>query len=227
VNDVLEVLSAYPHAETLLRILLAGVLGGAVGYEREQANRPAGFRTNILVCVGAALVMLTGEHIHNHYGGNTDPARLGAQVISGIGFLGAGTILRSGFHVRGLTTAASLWAVSCVGLACGAGFYVGAFAAAVTVCATLISLKHVEKRFADRNSHKMLTIRARDVNITLPEIQAVFAKFGVEFRYINYIRGDANGDLSARIAVKIQAHCAPQFCDELRKVEGVHRVSLE
>jgi putative Mg2+ transporter-C (MgtC) family protein len=109
--------------EILLRMVLAAALGGFIGYEREHLNRPAGFRTHILVCVGAALVMMTSQYLAYRYPGDTiDLSRLGAQVISGIGFLGAGTIIRDGFNVRGLTTAASLWAVSCVGIAVGSGY---------------------------------------------------------------------------------------------------------
>ena len=95
--------------DILIRIVLAGVLGGIIGIERESINRPAGFRTHILVCVGSALVMITSQYIFFHYSSqvNLDTARMGDQVISGIGFLGAGTIVRKGFNVKGLTTAAS------------------------------------------------------------------------------------------------------------------------
>jgi putative Mg2+ transporter-C (MgtC) family protein len=131
--------------EAFVRLALAGVFGGIVGFEREHSHRPAGFRTHILVSVGSALVMLTSGFIFKQYEGltNLDPARLGAQVISGIGFLGAGTILREGFSVRGLTTAASLWAVSCIGLAVGIGYYEGAVIATIFIMITLYMLKKV------------------------------------------------------------------------------------
>src|SRR5690606_893530 len=109
------------------------LLGGLIGIEREIGNRPAGFRTHTLVCIGSSLVMLTSEFLIGAYADISipDPARLGAQVISGIGFLGAGTIIKDGSRVRGLTTAASLWVVACIGIAIGAGFYWGAIVAAV------------------------------------------------------------------------------------------------
>ena len=115
--------------DAVIKMILAVVFSGVIGYEREHSHRPAGFRTHILVAVGSALVMMTSKYVFLEYQGlvNVDPTRLGAQVISGIGFLGAGTILREGFSVKGLTTAASLWAVSCIGLAVGAGYYLGAF----------------------------------------------------------------------------------------------------
>ena len=110
------------------RLVLATLLGGFVGYEREMHNRWAGFRTHILVCVGSCLIMITSIHLSQaHIGlGNADPGRLAAQVVSGIGFLGAGTILHSSSHIRGLTTAANLWMIAGVGLAVGCGLYLPA-----------------------------------------------------------------------------------------------------
>ena len=109
-----------------LRLVLSLLCGGILGFERGRKRRPAGFRTYMLVCMGATLVMITNQYLSETYGG-TDPARMGAQVISGIGFLGAGTIIVTGRNrVKGLTTAAGLWAAACVGLSIGIGFYSGA-----------------------------------------------------------------------------------------------------
>ena len=127
--------------DAFVKLGLAALLSGIIGYEREHSHRPAGFRTHILVSVGSALVMLTSVYIAKDQGMVTDVTRMSAQVISGIGFLGAGTILREGFSVKGLTTAASLWAVACIGIAVGAGFYAGAFVATVVIYLTLNSLK--------------------------------------------------------------------------------------
>ncbi|NLY17774.1 MAG: MgtC/SapB family protein [Clostridiaceae bacterium] len=130
----------------LLRLFVAAILGGIVGIERENQKRAAGLRTHILVSLGSALVMVTSEYMFKAYSGLTDidPARLGAQVISGIGFLGAGTIIKQGTSVRGLTTAASLWAVACIGLATGTGFYTAAVIAAAIVFLTLVFLRKFE-----------------------------------------------------------------------------------
>lgn len=107
----------------LLRLCLATLCGGIIGIERGRKGRTAGFRTHVLVCIGSALTVLTNQYMMQYFG-NGDPARLGAQVINGIGFLGAGTIIVTGRHkVKGLTTAAGLWASACMGLAIGAGFY--------------------------------------------------------------------------------------------------------
>lgn len=116
----------------LVRMLLAMLLGGFLGTEREHKHRPAGLRTYMIVCLASALVMLTGEFIFEKYG-TGDPTRLAAQVISGIGFLGAGTIIVTSRQVIGLTTAAGLWASACIGLAAGAGYYLGAVLCGVMV----------------------------------------------------------------------------------------------
>lgn len=123
--------------EIALRLLLACVFGGIVGFQRERHDSPAGFRTYILVSLGSALIMVLSMYGFSDFTSTGDPARLAAQVVSGIGFLGAGTILRDGVSVKGLTTAASLWVVSAIGLAAGAGFYYSSFLVTVLVFITL------------------------------------------------------------------------------------------
>ena len=111
----------------MIRMLLAVLCGSIIGIEREFKRRPAGFRTHILICMGASITTLTSEYLLLVMNMNTDPARLGAQVIAGIGFIGAGTIIVTRHQrVKGLTTAAGLWAVAIVGLCIGSGFYEGA-----------------------------------------------------------------------------------------------------
>ena len=137
IEPVREILDAF------LRILLAALLSGIIGYEREHSHRPAGFRTHILVAIGSTLVMLTAVYMNKSAPNATlDVSRMSASVITGIGFLGAGTILREGFSVKGLTTAASLWAVACIGTAVGGGYTTGAVVATVVIYFTLNSLKH-------------------------------------------------------------------------------------
>lgn len=126
--------------EVCLRLLCAMIVGMVIGIEREHTHRPAGMRTHILVALGSCVVMIIGNLISTQYqalGSTPDPTRLGAQVISGISFLGAGTILREGVNVKGLTTAASLWTVACLGLAAGAGYYVVAIIGMLLVFVTL------------------------------------------------------------------------------------------
>jgi putative Mg2+ transporter-C (MgtC) family protein len=134
-----------------LRLLLAVLLGGVIGLERGVNNHPAGFRTHILVCVGSTLAMLTDQYIFQFLTPAADPARLGAQVITGVGFLGVGTILVTGKHkIKGLTTAAGLWASACLGLALGIGFYSGAIIAGILIFVSLALLPKVENYFLNR-----------------------------------------------------------------------------
>lgn len=132
----------------IVRFIFALVCGGAIGLERGRRGRAAGFRTHILVCLGSAMATMIGQYIVEilHFDG--DPARLGAQVISGIGFLGVGTILVTGkTHVRGLTTAAGLWSTATVGLAIGIGFYEAAIICTLLLCFTIIVLQYLDHLF--------------------------------------------------------------------------------
>src|SRR5690606_36526498 len=182
--------------ESILRLMLAAALGGFIGYEREHTNRPAGFRTHILVCVGAALVMIVSQYLVYQFPGYTvDPSRLGAQVISGIGFLGAGTILRDGFNVRGLTTAASLWAVSCVGIAVGSGFYAGAVVATIFVFLTLITLKKAEIRFSRRSRYRTFIVESENVSGQIGQVTNLLESSGIEIRNIQLYKSKDNAQM--------------------------------
>src|SRR5690554_1161951 len=130
----------------IIRLLLAGLMGGIIGLERESHGRPAGLRTHIIVSLGSCLIMLVSIYDFED-AGNRDPARLAAQVISGIGFLGAGTILREGATIIGLTTAASLWVVAGIGLAMGGGFYLGGVATTILAVCTLAFLDKIENKW--------------------------------------------------------------------------------
>lgn len=161
--------------DAFVKLGLAALLSGIIGYEREHSHRPAGFRTHILVAVGSALVMLTSVYISERYNSGEDITRMSAQVISGIGFLGAGTILREGFSVKGLTTAASLWAVSCIGIAVGAGFISGALVATLVIYLTLNSLK----RFIVKGSAgKLIFVEIKDVGVQVPLITKTIRQCG-------------------------------------------------
>ena len=131
----------------LQRLLIVTVIAGLIGFERERHGRAAGFRTHILVGVGSCLIMLTGIDLMTTLpnGAGIDPTRMASQVISGIGFLGAGTIIRFGGSVRGLTTAASLWAAGGIGLAVGAGFLRGAVITGVVVFVVLFFFSPIER----------------------------------------------------------------------------------
>lgn len=140
---------AWLRPDLLLRLILAAVLGGVVGLEREVSGKPAGFRTNLLICVGAALLTdlsVSISRLADPLQTAADPARIAAQIVSGIGFLGAGTIIQSRGSVVGLTTAATLWVVSAIGIGVGAGAYVEAVGTTLLVIIALIVLGRVEAR---------------------------------------------------------------------------------
>ena len=133
-----------------LRIVLSLVIGGILGLERGRKNRPAGFRTYILVCLGSTLVMMTNQYVYQVFG-TSDPTRMGAQVISGIGFLGAGTIMVTGRQqIKGITTAAGMWSAACCGLAIGIGFYEGAIVGGIVV---FLIMEFLEKMDGVIRSH--------------------------------------------------------------------------
>ena len=136
--------------EVLLRLFVAAALGGAIGVERELRERQAGLRTHLVVSVGAALFTLVSAYGFAGFGGKVDPTRIAAQIVSGIGFLGAGAIIRQGLSVRGLTTAASLWLVAAIGMAAGAGYWQGAVIATAGALITLGPLRVLTFRIVSR-----------------------------------------------------------------------------
>lgn len=140
-EQVMEVLQEINAVSITIRLGLAILFGGIIGYDRGKKRRPAGFRTHILVCIGSALVMMTSQYVTEAMHYNSDPTRMGAQVVSGIGFLGVGTILiTSKQQVKGLTTAAGLWASACMGLAIGIGFYEGAILGGAAILGSMTIL---------------------------------------------------------------------------------------
>lgn len=188
----------------IIRLLEACLLGGIIGFEREHLHRPAGFRTHILVCVGSALVMITSEFIYNKFSMNVnvDPARLGAQVISGIGFLGAGTIIKEGINVKGLTTAASLWAVSCVGIAVGIGFYSGAFIATVIIFLTLVVIGKVQRKRTSRRNIS-LCIHTLVKRGEVRELTNIIEELGVSVLNAEFISSERDGGMILRYIIQL------------------------
>lgn len=150
-------------SELFFRLILSCLLGGIIGYERQSRRKSAGLRTNVLVCLGACLIMVLSQELYQNVEGrtNADPARLAAQVVSGIGFLGAGAIMKEGLTVTGLTTAACLWVVAGVGLAAGCGFYSGALITTALVFVTLGSLSRLDE-WVDHEKNLGLSIHTVD-----------------------------------------------------------------
>ncbi|GAA0180007.1 hypothetical protein SH2C18_27770 [Clostridium sediminicola] len=185
------------YYEVIVRLALAILIGGIVGYEREYKNRPAGFRTHILVCVGATVVSMIqiydmkviirqiAENPQLAGALKADIGRLGAQVVTGVGFLGAGTIIRDKGSVKGLTTAASLWTVACIGLAVGLGYYFLSIVSTVAVFIALVSLKKVEARLIDKRKMVRLQIEYFGKEF-IRAMQECFESNGVKIKNIEF-----------------------------------------
>lgn len=192
-----------------LRLLLAVALGGVIGLERGANKHPAGFRTHILVCVGAALAMLTNQFIHINFEPVVDPSRLGAQVITGVGFLGVGTILVTGrYKIRGLTTAAGLWASACIGLAVGIGFYSGAIMAAALVLISLGVLPRLEAMFYQHSRTLSIYIEIDSIKNFKPLVHAI-KEMGVSVSEAHLDKSALNmeGAAAVNLSVRLPKKC--------------------
>lgn len=158
----LEMLNDFNAVSVVVRIVLAMFLGGLIGIEREKSKRPAGFRTHILVCVGSCMTALIGLFVWSETGSTADPLRISAQVISGIGFLGVGTILvKEHDHITGLTTAAGLWTTAAIGIACGYGFYIVALIGTPVVAVTAAILYKFEARGRKKNRKRTFYVEVQ------------------------------------------------------------------
>ncbi|TJY38962.1 MgtC/SapB family protein [Cohnella pontilimi] len=221
--------------ELTLRILSALVIGGLIGLEREFGDHAAGFRTHILVCLGSALIMLLSIYGFSAFVGEqnvrADPARLAAQVISGIGFLGAGTILRNGTSISGLTTAASLWVVAALGLAVGAGFYYGALLTTLLVLISLFVLNKLEKIFSSKRRMIDLTMVLDESAGGIASAMGLLKPFGAVITGLTAVtdpEGKETPIIELQVRMKnmlLEKH--PEFLNELRSVKGMKKVSYQ
>lgn len=216
------------NMELLIRLALACLLGGLIGIEREKNRHPAGFRTHILVCVGSTLIMLCNIYIFEEYKSysNIDPARFGAQVISGIGFLGAGTILKEGVTVKGLTTAASLWSVAGIGLAIGLGFYTGALFATMLVLVTLVVFSRFEERIYGSRKSTLLRIKTLDRPGQIGRIGTELGKCNLKICDISM---EVSDEYSVLLKVKVNKTgeiLMPDVLECLSKIEGVQNIEV-
>jgi putative Mg2+ transporter-C (MgtC) family protein len=177
--------------DIVIRLCLAFVAGGIIGFERSSRRQVAGLRTHILITVGAACLMLLSIWIpQNFFSTSSDPTRIAAQVVSGMGFLGAGAIIRLGNNTKGLTTAASLWLVAAIGMTIGAGMYVAAVTSVALALIALIALSHLERRIFPDIRSKLLELHY--THCEEPDSEAIleiFKKFGIESHSININQG--------------------------------------
>jgi putative Mg2+ transporter-C (MgtC) family protein len=210
--------------EVLFRLFLAMLFGGVIGYERESAHRPAGLRTNLLVCLGAALIVLFESFYHEMNPGTTDNLRMAAQVVTGIGFLGAGTIIQTRSHVIGLTTAATLWVTAGIGMAIGGGFYYAAGASLIFVLLSLRLLKLLENHLTVKNG-RVLMIAGESKGDFAKKLQESLSKLKIPVWDMKIsVDSRCFVEASLRIPGNIDIDL---LIAELMKIEGVHKVTTE
>ncbi|SDZ90676.1 MgtC/SapB family protein [Selenomonas ruminantium] len=220
--------------ELFLRLVLSCILGGIIGYERQSRRKSAGLRTNVLVCLGSCLIMVMSIGLYQDVEGktNADPARLAAQVVSGIGFLGAGAIMKEGLSVTGLTTAACLWVVAGVGLAVGAGFYTGALISTGLVFVTLGRLSRLDD-WVDHEKNLSLNIHTVDRPGQLMRISRCLEDLQLRVRGVKVNAADdemeEGGERSMYIDLEIfnkQSIKSIIIVDAVRQIDGVIRVDV-
>lgn len=210
----------YYPLEVLLKIAAAVVFGGAVGWQREARDRPAGLRTHVLVCVGSAVYTLASL---SFTGPTSDPGRVAAQVAAGMGFLGAGTIIRYGTTVRGLTTAASMWAVAGVGVCVGIGgeIYWVAAIATLAVLVTLTLLRSAELRLVSRPRHAHIIVRLAGARHRVVEVQKTLSEAGIEINSLHLLETAPGGVEEMEIGVLLPSGSeVSRVSAELARMEG-------
>ncbi|WP_244833229.1 MgtC/SapB family protein [Clostridium sp. BJN0001] len=224
IQNIHSYLQSINTLSIIVRLMLATICGGIIGAERGRKKRPAGFRTHILVCIGATMVMITGQYMYDVLGMQSDPSRIGAQVVSGIGFLGAGTILVVGKNeVKGLTTAACLWSCACIGLAIGIGFYEGAVISCIFLY-FVVTLLHKLDLFARIHSKTL------DIYVTLRDIKGVtnflniVKSDGTTISNIEVINRQNNSQNTISLNMTLtflKKHEHSEYILDLHKIDGV------
>jgi putative Mg2+ transporter-C (MgtC) family protein len=216
--------------ETFERLLAAAALGSLIGFERERLLWAAGIRTHMLVCVGACLFMIVSA-----FGFSTsitqshvvlDPSRIAAQVVSGIGFLGAGAILARGEIVRGLTTAASIWTVAAIGLAVGGGLYFAAGLSTAIILAILAGVKPLEEAYRDRNQTCRLVIETARGTLTPEILKDALKVRNAQIKRFQAMARDADVDDLTVILARVSSNDIASFIAKIRTINGVTKVNV-
>lgn len=208
VEEILYYLHETTFFSSFVRLFMAAVFGGLIGMERGRRRRAAGLRTHMLVCMGAALVMLTNQYIAVGTGSG-DASRMGAQVISGIGFLGAGTIMVDRHQqVRGLTTAAGLWACACMGLALGVGYYSGAIIACAFILAIIVILNRIEQSLFNRSRIMEIYVEFEDEDSQdeINRFVQTLVNNSIKVKHIEMVKPRSYNPDKARVAAVFKLH---------------------
>ena len=223
-EEIIAYLSDFNPVTVILRVLLAALAGALVGLEREFHGRAAGMRTHMMVALGAALAAMIGLYTVNELGISSDPMRVGAQVISGVGFLGAGTILLrgGGSRITGLTTAAGLWTAASIGLAVGIGFYVGAFMTVFAVMFTFTLITGVE-RFMNRKRQRMaIYLELEHVDAVSPMLELLRNEYGLMEVQVTPPRSGTAPHVGMEILVRVPQKLSTE--ENLKRFSDLPRV---
>ncbi len=215
-------------SEVSFKIFVAFILSGMIGLEREVVRRPAGIKTHTLICISATLIMSLGIYMNELFPETaSDPTRLPAQILAGIGFVGAGTILSNGMTVKGVTTAASLLATTCIGLAVGAGFYEGAVIATIFVflilCFGIPTQRIVSKTF----KKTVIAVTSKNVTGTLGRVQEILENSGLEVFHIKQRRNYKDKSVTIKYKVNYDGNMSKsELFKQLKSIEGVTEVDF-
>jgi putative Mg2+ transporter-C (MgtC) family protein len=214
----------------IFKLLLSFLAGGIMGFNREQRKHAAGFRTHILICMGSTLLMILSIYIPQTYFDfkNGDPGRIAAQVVSGIGFLGAGAILKLGNNVRGLTTAASIWLISAIGLTIGAGLYTLSFITVLFAIFTLVVLERTEHKWFPQFHTKKIQIKFNDKDFPDDAIKAILQKNNIQILdYSLTFQNDSGIHSVVDMTVKMPEKTdVTELANKFNKLHAMHSVKI-
>ena len=220
----------FTELEMVIRLGVAMLCGGFIGLERERHAQVAGFRTHMVVAVGASLLMMVSlitANIGIKAGSVADPGRIAAQVVSGIGFLGAGAILRFGLTVKGLTTAASLWTSAGIGLAAGLGYWQGAAAATAFVLVAIFVFDKIEKVLIQGRRRSKFIITAKDMPGMLEKMEKVLKERGIDVQQVGINKNIEKGRVQVTFINEITKETdLGSLTKALEQVEGVHDIEI-
>ena len=212
--------------EILIKLVSATILGGIVGLERELHDQPAGLRTHIIVCVGSALIMIVSLEMSS-FSRMADPSRIAAQVVTGIGFLGAGAIIRFGASVRGLTTAACLWTVAAIGLAVGANMYLPAIIVTIIVLLAIFVFDKLEKVIFRGKTYKKMIVTARDVPGLIGKMETVVEVHEVIIKNVGINKLLAENKVQLTVLVKVPGKFdLEKLSKEISAIDGIEQFEI-
>jgi len=219
-------MEAIPLPDMLIRIGLSLVFGGIIGFDRERVSQPAGLRTHMILVVGACLAMILSINIA--FEGGSDPTRIAAQVVSGIGFLGAGAILRSGFNVKGLTTATTMWTMAIVGMAVGAGYYA---VSAITTIVLIIVLSLVdvfEKRFVRINIIRNFVVDINERKGALLEVRKTMSEIAEQVISFSVKKSVKEKHLRIEVAARFNRdESVEHLLEQISEIDGIRSIKIQ